>query len=149
MAQPLSPGLVGRRIIGRIGLQRPGNRVALAQPGHFRTHRFIDHKTGWPGRQNLPERGAEQAFHARKFRSGRNQHRPAAAHVIAHAFQIISRQDSPQPITIENDQVELVNLVDEQLLRRKGDQAQLIHRHPVLLVWRAQDREMHQIDRGI
>ena len=45
--------------------------------------------------------------------------------------------------------MELVDLLLEQLARRKRDQRQLVDRRAVLLLGRAQDGEVHEIDRGV
>ena len=56
----------------------------------------------------------------------------------------------PAPlIAVEDDEIELVELLDEQLAGREGDQRQFLDRRAVLLLGRAQDGEMHEIDGGI
>ncbi|MCY1493282.1 hypothetical protein D9M68_271180 [compost metagenome] len=52
-------------------------------------------------------------------------------------------------VAIEDDQVELVDLVDEQFTRRERDQRQFVDRRTILLFLRAQNGEVHEIDRGV
>ena len=52
-------------------------------------------------------------------------------------------------VAVEDDQVEIVDLLDEQFARRKGDQRQFVDRRAVLLFGRPQNGEVNEVDRGI
>ena len=52
-------------------------------------------------------------------------------------------------VAVEDDQVEIIDLFDEELAGREGDQRQLVDRRAVLLFRRTQDGEMHEVDRGV
>ena len=52
-------------------------------------------------------------------------------------------------VAVEDDQVEVVDLLREQLARREGDERQLIDRRAVVLLGRAQNGEVHQVDGGV
>ena len=52
-------------------------------------------------------------------------------------------------VTVEDHQVEFIELVDEELAGREGDEGQFLGRRSVLLFGRAQNCKVHQIDRGI
>ena len=59
------------------------------------------------------------------------------------------REDAAVLIAVEDYQVEVVDLVDEQFPRWKGDQRQFVDRRAVLLFGRAQDGEVNEIDGGV
>ena len=87
-----------------------------------------------------------KAFGRGEIRPGGDKHSTATKDIVTDIVEIGGWQNAPQPVAIEDDQVELLDLLDKKLPRREGDQRQLADRHPVLLVGRAQDGEMHQID---
>ncbi len=63
--------------------------------------------------------------------------------------QIEQGQDAAPLIAVEDDQVELVELLLEQFAGREGDQRQLIDGRAVLLLRRAENGEMHEVDSGV
>jgi len=75
--------------------------------------------------------------------------RAALPHIAGDILEIGLRQDAAPAVAVEDDEVELVDLDVEQLADREGDQRQLADRRAVLLFRRTQDREMHQLDRGV
>ena len=95
------------------------------------------------------ERRAVEALGPGEVLAGGDQQRPAVAHVAGDVLEIGVRQDAAALVAVEDDQVELVDLLHEQLLGREGDQRELEDRHEVLLLRRAQDGEMHQVDRAV
>ena len=52
-------------------------------------------------------------------------------------------------VAVEDDEVEVLDLLGEQLARREGDERELVDRRAVLLLRRAQNREVHEIDGGV
>ncbi len=118
----------------------------------LRDHRlkaFFQNLRRWGRRNNLPEGRAVNRLRRRKPRTSRNQHRATFAHIIGDIVKIDRRQNAPPCVAIKDDQIELVDLIQKQLARRKCNQRQLRHRHTVLLFRGAQNGEMHQIDRRV
>ena len=124
------------------GWRRPSSEMRGRNPSS------ITRPVGDTGRTSAQRRPVE-ALGPREIRSARDQKRAAVADVARDVLEILRRQDAPPLVAVEDDQVELVDLLHEQLLRRKRDQAQLEDRHEILLLRRAQDGEMHQIDRAV
>ncbi len=85
----------------------------------------------------------------RIFRPRRDQQRAALFDIFGDVVVIEDRQHVAVLVAVEDDQVEIVDLLDEQLARREGDQRQFVDRRAVLLFRRPQNGEMHQVDRGI
>ena len=52
-------------------------------------------------------------------------------------------------VTVENNEIEVVDLLREQLARREGDKRKLIDRRTVVFLGRPQNREVDQIDGGV
>ncbi|CAM5514994.1 hypothetical protein FALB51S_03956 [Frigidibacter albus] len=123
--------------------------MTLAKLRHGGQEAALQYPRGGAGGQDFRQRGMIDAFDAGEFRPGADQHRTAPQHVIADIVEIARRQDPALAVAVEDDEVELVDLLDEQFLRREGDQRQLGDRHAVLLFGRAQDGEMHEVDRGV
>ena len=151
LAQPappdraFGPGLTRRRR----ALKPGGHR--MAQPQFGRARQVIQRQN--PARRtrghDIAKAGLEQAFDGGEFRPRRDQHRPAARHVIADIVEIGRGQDAARAVAVKDDQVEFVDLVDEQFLRREGDQRQFRDRHAILFFGWAQDGEMHKIHRRV
>ena len=99
-------------------------------------------------RQDLAQRRAVEALGAGEVGAGGDQQRAAVADVAGDVLEVVVRQDAAALVAVEDDQVELVDLLHEQLLGREGDQRELEDRHEVLLLRRAQDGEMHEVDRA-
>ncbi len=70
-------------------------------------------------------------------------------HVARDVVVVDELQDAPVLIAVEDDEVEILDLVREQLLGREGDERELIDRRAVLLLGRAQNGEVHEIDGGV
>ena len=90
-----------------------------------------------------------QAQWGRIVRPNRLQQRAPAFDIARDVVEIDARKNATAAKPVEDNQIEFVQLFFEQLADRKGDQRQLIYRRSILLFRRAQDREMHQIDRRI
>src|SRR5690606_41381216 len=63
--------------------------------------------------------------------------------------EIGERQQAAARVAVEDDQVELVQLDLEQLARGERNQRQLADRRAVLLLRRAQDGEVDEVDRRV
>ena len=83
------------------------------------------------------------------FGAGGDQQRAALFHIFGDVVVIEDRQHVAVLVAVEDDQVEIVDLLDEQLARREGDQRQFVDRRAVLLFRRPQNGEMDEIDRGV
>ncbi len=70
-------------------------------------------------------------------------------HVARDVVVVDELQDAAVLIAVEDDEVEILDLVREQLLGREGDERELIDRRAVLLLGRAQNGEVHEIDGGV
>jgi hypothetical protein len=101
------------------------------------------------GRQGGDQRRVGDGVLAGIFRTGGDQQRAAAAHIFGDVVVIERRQDVAVLVAVEDDQVEILDLLDEQLARREGDQRQFVDRRAVLLFRRAQDGEVDEVDRGV
>jgi len=80
---------------------------------------------------------------------GRHQHRAALPHVTRDVVEIDDRQDPLPRVAVEDDELKFVDLLLEQLAGGERDQRELVDGRAVLLLRRAQDGEMHEIDAGI
>ena len=144
-AEPFAP--FRRRRVGAFEAAR--HRMALAEFGERRAKRLLGDIAARLGRQDGVERGAPDAGRARIVRAGRDQDRAAVAHIARDVVEIDDRQHALARVTIEDDELEFVDLLLEQLARRKGDQRQFVDRRAVLFFRRPQNGEMDEIDRGI
>ena len=123
--------------------------MAVPQLGHQRAVGLFDHPRGRRGGQDLSEGRTVDAVGAREIRPGSDQHSTPAAHIIRDVFKIERRQDAAAFVAVKDDQIEILDLFHEQFAGGKGDQRKFVHRHAILFFRRAQDREMHQIDRAV
>ena len=92
---------------------------------------------------------AGEACRAGEFGPGRDQHRAAFAHIAHDVLEIGRGQDALVGVAVEDDEVEFLDLLLEQLARREGDQRKLVDRRAVLLLRRAQDGEVDEVDVGV
>src|SRR5262249_35775001 len=99
--------------------------------------------------QDDVERRAPDAGGACVIGPGGDQHRAALAHIARDIVEIDDRQHALPRVAIKDDELKLVDLLLEQLARWEGDQRQFVDRGTVLLLRRAQNGEMHEIDAGI
>jgi hypothetical protein len=81
--------------------------------------------------------------------SCRDQQRAAVFDILRDVVIVEDRQHAAVLVAIEDDQVELVDLVDEEFAGREGDQRELVDRRAVLLFRRAQNGEVHEVDRCV
>src|SRR5690606_13654347 len=81
--------------------------------------------------------------------AGRDQQGSAVLHIFCDVIVVEDRQNIAMLIAVEDDQVEIVDLLDEQLARRKGNEREFVDRCSVLLFRRAQNGEMHEVDGSI
>ena len=123
--------------------------MALAGFGELRVERHFDGPAARLRRKDLLERRAPDAGLAGVVRPGRDQHRAALLHIARDVVEIDDRQHALAGVAVEDDQVEVLDLLLEQLAGRKRDQRQLVDRRAVLLLRRAQNREVHEIDAGV
>src|SRR5262245_46607413 len=52
-------------------------------------------------------------------------------------------------VAVEDDEVETVDLIREKLAGREGDKRELMNGRPILLLRRAQNGEMHEVDGSV
>ena len=126
-----------------------GHRMTLAEFGEGSPERAVGGAAVRLRRQDDFERRAPEAGLAGIVRTGRDQHGAAVAHVAGDVVEIDDRQHALARIAVEDDELEVVDLLLEQLARREGDQRQLVDRRAVLLLRRAQDGEVDEVDRGV
>ena len=81
--------------------------------------------------------------------TGHLEQRAAVLDILGDVVEVSERQQTAARVAVEDHQIELVQLDLEQLARGEGDQRQLADRRAVLLLRRAQDGEVHQIDRRV
>jgi hypothetical protein len=141
-AEPAAPLRLLAARAGKIG----GHRVPPPQIGDARLEAALDHAAERLGRQRLAQRRAIEREAAGVAGSGRFQERAALLHIGRDVLVVVAGQHAALPVTVEDDQVELVELDLEQLADREGDQRQLADGRAVLLLGRAQDREMDEVD---
>ena len=152
VAVPVAPARLSARVPAR---QVLGDRVARAERRDLRAERAGHHAAAAiafvggdrAGRQHLAERARRQAGGPGEFRPDAEQQGAAAAHVIGDVAQIHGRQDAAVLEAVQDDQVEFLDLDLEQLAHREGDQRKLVERRQIVLFGRAQDGEVHQVDR--
>ena len=144
-AEPSAPG--GRFAAGAI--KAASDRVLLAEIGEAREETRLMHVAGRCGWQHGCERGGGNRIAAGMFRACGDQQRAAVFDVLGDVVVVKNRQHTAMLVAIEDDQVEIVDLFDEQFACREGDQRQFVDRRTILLFRRAQNGEMHQVDRGV
>ena len=144
MAQPAAPfrrlaatGQARRHRVAHAGLCRLGGETAIGDIA-CRTH-------GQYGRQ----RRAIEAGCTGKGRTSRHQQCAAIFHIAGDIVEIERRHDIAPAITVEDNQIELVQAFHEQFLDRKSDQGEFVDRGCITPVRRPQDREVNQIDRRV
>ena len=81
--------------------------------------------------------------------AGGDQQRAALLHVAGDVVVVEQLQDVAVLVAVEDDEVEVLDLLGEQLARREGDQRELVDRRAVLLLRRAQNGEVHEVDGGV
>src|SRR6516165_5256451 len=139
--EPVAPV---RRVGGR-ALEAARHRMALAEVGQARHEGLLGGvAVGLRGQHRFQGRLPE-AGRARIVAPRCHQHGAALAHVAGDVVEIDRLQHALACVAVEDDELELVDLLLEQLARRKGDERELIDRRAVLLLRRAQDGEMHQV----
>ena len=111
--------------------------------------RLFQNGTRWPSRKDGGKRRSIETTALRVIRTTGQQDSTSVTHVPRDVVEIEHRQHTAPDITVEDDQIELINLDRKQLPGRKGDQGQLVDRCAVLLFRRAQNGEMHEINRGV
>ena len=109
----------------------------------------LDHLPARITRQDPREPRAREAGRAGEFRTCRDQERAALSDVAGDVVEIGRGQHALVGVAVEDDQIEVLDLLDEQLARRKGDQREFRDRRTVLLLRRPQDREVDEIDVGV
>ena len=132
-----------------MGFEVGGDRMAMAQLRDARREAPLHHPGSGLDRQHPAQRRAVEAFGAGEILARGDQQRAAVAHIAGDVLEIIVRQDAAALVAVEDDQVELVDLLHEELLGREGDQRELEYRDEILLLRRAQDGEMHQVDGAV
>ena len=125
--------------------------MALAKLSYLWAECAVDHGPCWrgPGRQHRAERRQGQAGRPGEFRPYRQQQRAAFADTVGDVAEIGGGQQAAVLEAVEDDQVEAVELVEEQLAHRKGDQRQFVQRGLIVFFRWPQNGEMHQIHRWI
>src|SRR6185312_15368475 len=87
------------------------------------------------------------AVSTRVIVAGGNEKRAAMLIDVARDVVIVEKlQNAAMLISVEDDQVELIDLLGKEFARRKRDQRQLIDRRAVLFLGWPQNREVHEID---
>ena len=144
-AEPMAP----RGLVAGGARQVAGDGMLLAELGELRLERLLDHPACRHGGEDLAERRAVEAERRGVIVAGRDQHRAALFDVAGDVLEIEQRQHAAPLVAVEDDQIELVELLLEQLAGGEGDQRELVDRRPVLLLRRPQNREVHEVDRGV
>nr|WP_316629704.1 hypothetical protein [uncultured Brevundimonas sp.] len=62
---------------------------------------------------------------------------------------MLGLQHAAFQIAVEHDQIEFFQAFDEQFVRGKSDQRQFVERREIVLIRRAQNGEMNQVDRRV
>ena len=137
LAQPAAPDI-------RAGQAR-GHWMTIAKIRDDGAERLFQHPRGRRAGHDLAQRGPVEAVRRGEVRPRRDQDSAALLDVVAHVVEVDRGQDAAALVAVEDDQVEILDLVEEQLAGRKGDQAQLVDRHAVLLLGRPENGEMHQV----
>ena len=146
-AEPAAPfrllvGIAGLREIGR-------HRMTLADLGDLGLEAGLDHVARRCAGQDGAERCAIERALGRENRADRDEQRAAALHVFGDVAEVVARDQVPRLVAVEDDQIEFLELLLEQLAHREDDQRQFAHRREIVLLRRAQDGEVHEIDRGV
>jgi hypothetical protein len=123
--------------------------MTLPGVGKARIERLFHDVAGRHRRQRRHQRGARDRLFAGIFGPGGDQQRATTLHIFGDVVVIEDRQHVAVLVTVEDDQVEIVDFFHEELARREGDQRQFVDRRAVLLLGRPQDGEVHQVDRGV
>ena len=130
-------------------LQAARHRMAPAGCGEECAEAALGHLAARLRRQDRVERRAPDAGRAGVVGAGGDQHGAAVAHVFRDVVEIDHRQHALAGVAVEDDELEFRDLLLEQLAGRKSNQRKLVDRRAVLLLGRAQNGEMHEIDRGV
>ena len=117
--------------------------------GELRLVGLLEQPAGRRRRQHHGQRRARQAHLAGVVVAGGDQQRAALLHVAGDVLVVEQLQDVAVLVAVEDDEVEVLDPLREQLARREGDQRELMDRRAVLLLRRAQDREVHEVDGGV
>ena len=72
-----------------------------------------------------------------------------ALHVAGDVVVVEQLQNAAMLVAVKDDEIEFLDLLTEQFAGREGDQRKLIDRGAVLLLRRAQNGEVDEIDGGI
>jgi len=123
--------------------------MALAEFGDGRAVALLQHLAGRFGRQDVADRGAVQAQGFGEGLAGDLEEGAALLHVAGDVAEVEVGQHPHPPVAVEDDEVEILEVGLEQLADREGDQRQLVDRRAVLLLRRAQDGEVDQVDRRV
>ena len=123
--------------------------MALAKVGEAGVKAALGDSAVRLGRQDGVERRAPNTGLAGIVRAGGDQHRAAFADIAGDVVEIDHRQHALTGVAVEDDELKFTDLLLEQFAGRKRDQRQLVDRRAVLLFRRAQNSEMHEIDRGV
>ena len=101
------------------------------------------------GGQDARQRCAVDRVGRGEGRAGCREDGAALFHIVDDVGQIGERQHAAPLVAVEDDEVELVELFGKEFARREGDQRQFADGRRILLFRRAQNGEMHEIDRGV
>ena len=123
--------------------------MALPEVGDGRVVGLLEHLAGRRRGQHRRQRRVVDRIGAGIVGPGGDQQGAAVAHIAGDVVEIEQRQHAAMLVAVEDDQVELVDLLREQLAGGEGDQRQLVDRRAVLLLRRAQDGEVDEVDRGV
>ncbi|MCX7344662.1 MAG: hypothetical protein NTU78_02805, partial [Alphaproteobacteria bacterium] len=123
--------------------------MLAARLGQLRREGALDDLARRRRGNDVGKRGCIESVLACEVGAGGDQHRSAFLHIARDIAQIGRRQDRLAAVAVEDHEIELVELVDEKFARRKRDQRQFLDRRAVLFFRRAENGEMHQVDRRI
>ena len=137
------------RRIARGAFEIAGHRMALAKLGEAGVEAAFGDVAARLRRQDGIERRAPDAGLARIIGTGGDQNRTAFTHIAGDVVEIDHRQHALTGIAVEDDELKLADLLLEQFARRESNQRQLVDRRAVLLLRRAQNGEMHEVDRSV
>jgi hypothetical protein len=123
--------------------------MTQADVGDRGTIALLDHIAGRLARQHVTEWRLIEAERSAHADAGGVEQGAAFLHVVGDVLEVGARQHAAAAVAIEDDEIEFLELHLEQLADRKGDQRQLVDGRAVLLLGRAQDGEVDEIDGGI
>ena len=126
-----------------------GERMAFPDIGQPGEERLGDDLAGGRRRQHRRQRRVVEAAVVGIVGTGADQQCPAVADVARDVVEVEDRQHAVVRVAVEDDQVERVDLFREELAGGEGDQRQFVDRCAVLLLRRAQDGEVDEVDRGV